>query len=496
MYDGMKTLCKKNILNANIFLFYIAIIIFCYFCKMDPYLWFDEAGQFWIAKGLNHDSPPMAFEGNVFDVIENNHSYNLDPGGYGLILHFWSMISNHYIWLRSLSFLFFLSFVFCLIFYVGKKTQNNTIALLSGFIPFLFPVFFSEAFEIRAYSMEALGCILGLVCLDRLVESLTNKKLIIMSLLLCIFITSRYSFIVVAFIISLYVIYLIFRAKESIKIRLFFWAIYSLPILFTLVIIYFFSYQYQNSTSGTFFYMKYLSDNPKMLLWDTGLPFVLNIFVLIIFYVNHKQKHIAKYKVLLLVTIAVNLLFIILSFLGLHPWTPNYKHCMSMIILVMICNIILFSEICSLFEKHMQYIPVSVLFIIIIMFCGNYSNVKAVKGINEKSVTDELKEMDLSDMKNIYCDRWESPCIRYQYEYGYLKDKKNNDYGKFHFQTMLKHSIYTKGSAKVDWWKTQCEIDKLDGFDLLIVPEYIRYKPSYDTITWCSYSAGILVKRK
>ena len=59
-------------------LVYIGILLVSARYFNNPYLWFDEAGQFWISKGLNHDSAPLSECGNVIDVIENNQNYNYE----------------------------------------------------------------------------------------------------------------------------------------------------------------------------------------------------------------------------------------------------------------------------------------------------------------------------------------------------------------------------------------------------------------------------------
>ena len=88
--------------NNKIILF---IIIGIYFISLfaisknlfTPYLWYDEAGQFFISKGLNHDSNPMENEKGITYVVQNNSFYNMDPGGFSILLHFWSKISNSHI---------------------------------------------------------------------------------------------------------------------------------------------------------------------------------------------------------------------------------------------------------------------------------------------------------------------------------------------------------------------------------------------------------------
>ena len=55
---------------------------------------YDEAGQFWMSKGLHHYSAPYSECGSLKDALEYNRHYNMDPGGFTAILYFWSKISN------------------------------------------------------------------------------------------------------------------------------------------------------------------------------------------------------------------------------------------------------------------------------------------------------------------------------------------------------------------------------------------------------------------
>lgn len=142
-----------------------------------PYLWFDEADQFWISKGLNPDSDPLTKENGIIEVIENNKYYNMDPGGYGVLLHIWSYASNHHVWLRLLSFSFFFGIVLSFIYLSYLWLKDIHVALLMGFMPILTTVVLYMAFEIRAYSMESLGTMISVVALEKLKNKMTYKRL-------------------------------------------------------------------------------------------------------------------------------------------------------------------------------------------------------------------------------------------------------------------------------------------------------------------------------
>jgi hypothetical protein len=71
-------------------------------------MWWDETAQFWVSQGLGNYSPPFAKPRSVRDVVRMNRAENLDPGGFSLLLHFWSAYGKGLKCLRGLSFAFFL----------------------------------------------------------------------------------------------------------------------------------------------------------------------------------------------------------------------------------------------------------------------------------------------------------------------------------------------------------------------------------------------------
>ena len=97
---------------GTFFVFSMLLGYIIYESLTDWYLWYDEAGQFYISKGLHHNSKPFTSYLGVANVIYNNRYFNLDPGGFSVLLNYWSMGSNHYAYLRLLPLLFFLAFIF------------------------------------------------------------------------------------------------------------------------------------------------------------------------------------------------------------------------------------------------------------------------------------------------------------------------------------------------------------------------------------------------
>ena len=138
------TLGKNNLSNAN--------------------FWFDESGQFWMAKGLNHYSPPLTPEEGLGSVFKQNSNYNLDPGGFTVILHYWSKISNSATWLRLLPYIFFVfsSVSLALLVYLWTKSFVLSLIFLN-IINIYKGSLWHFGFELRSFSMEYFGVIVSLL---------------------------------------------------------------------------------------------------------------------------------------------------------------------------------------------------------------------------------------------------------------------------------------------------------------------------------------------
>lgn len=466
---------KDSLFYACIVGLYIIVIFFAYSYKMDPYLWFDEAGQFWISKGLNHDSDPLSPIGSIADVIRNNRDYNLDPGGFSVILHGWSCISNNYMWLRTLPFIFFILTILCWICLSYRWTRNLKVSILLGFVPILIPMLFNEAFELRAYSMEVLGCLVGCIAIDSLQRKITYSKLLLWSFFLSLFMTSRYSFIIVAFFISTYILYLIYQQQEEWRMKIIQMIIYSFPLFLTLGIVYLISMRYQNPNLNALSYLPYLNNNLKLLfrtesLW---LFFILAIIAWAT-YINRKTELIKPYIGLIYVTLTTNLTFFVISFLGLHPWSAETTRCISMITLVYVS----LSAITGILLKYTINEVKGCFFLIGIvglLFLSLYRLDISESKERQNALTNYL-QLNV-DSVYVYVDRWESPCMRYQFEYGSLQGYATYP-SHFTFEKYVSHRLDSLDNFPTlqEFYNTQPNLDEIEQFNILIVPELYKFK--------------------
>ncbi|MCP1381212.1 hypothetical protein [Runella salmonicolor] len=468
--------------NKSYILFFIgAYVIFFLAISRNlftPYLWYDEAGQFWIAKGLNHDSEPMTPEKGVLEVIENNKYYNLDPGGFGILLHYWTFISNHHVWLRMLPFFFFIGVVISFIYLSFVWTRNINVAILMGFIPILSPKLLYMAFEIRAYSMECLGTVIGIIALENLNTRITYRKLLLWSCVFSFFMTSRYSEILILYIVSIYVLYLITKSELTLAQKVLSILLYSLPLLVTLAYVYFFALVFQNNDLLELYYLPYLSKDISILVEPQNILALLCIALLIrLFYQKHKYPLIEKYQSLVFVTVLSNILFIILSFLGKHPWSLSNFRCISLIMLFTICFVSFCGEvILKVFEKSTD-IAYNLSYVMVFFSFYSTSDNLFIRNrltynvFYNKYIYDNFTVLNTSKYDKIFVEYGEGPFIKYLYEYGKLSAQKKKVYpNKFTFQKGTVHSIGREVKKFTD-----VTINKLLEFDLIIMPsEAIR----------------------
>ena len=325
--SGLATNMKKTLFFVVAIAMYVGMILCTYKYEMNPYLIFDEAGQFWMAQGLNHDSPAMSQVGGVLDVIRNNQNYNFDPGGYSIIMHFWNKVSAHYLWMRSLSFMFFLLTIAAFGYLAYQWTRNVYIAVCASLVPFLIPIIYHVSFFVRAYSMEVFGCTICAIAMHRLQLGVTYKRLIGYSLLIAVFMTSRWSFVIIAFLTSLYVLWLIYKSEYDIRRRWTMAAVYSVPLVVMVIVEYFVALRYQNpSLQPLDWYLPYLYINGhfnwQILFKRNTLYFFFCLAIIVRLTIYYKNsKVVQRCKGLLFVTISACVVFFLLTCVGVHPWT-------------------------------------------------------------------------------------------------------------------------------------------------------------------------------
>ena len=88
MVDRSRIKSFNKVIKVAILSIIILLVTYILFNSLvDYYFWYDESGQFFLAKGLNHDSDPLAQPQGLLSALENNRYYNMDPGGFTILLY-------------------------------------------------------------------------------------------------------------------------------------------------------------------------------------------------------------------------------------------------------------------------------------------------------------------------------------------------------------------------------------------------------------------------
>lgn len=432
---------------SKYFKYFIAVVLVALSCIVviihldNPWLWYDEAGQFWMSKGLNHYSDPFSTSQGVSAVIENNRFYNLDPGGFSVLLHYWLMISDNYIFIRVLPLFFFIGLAFFFYKTLLKYNCEKFYAFVCAMLLFLWPITISRMVEIRAYSMSMLGFIWAIYYLKVCEESnYSISRLFVYSVVLSFFCTARYESIIFTIPISLYVLFYIFKLREK-------WLskslIYGMPLLLTVALVYLESMRFQNASAAQVTYSDYLGTDYTLFYGKLFLFYIINMAIIV--YSYFKNKKLSQIEI---ITIICPTAFVLLSLVGKYPW--NNTRTIS-VLLVLIMNFIIY--IWNIGNKF-EYAKLFLIVIVLIGLGGR--NFIQKTGLKQY---ESFVQVANSPMKIIYVDDWFEPSIRYAYEYGNFKDRiaKDGYPNTFIFQRVKKnwdgdkrHTIYLDMPSQTD----------------------------------------------
>lgn len=405
---------------------YVIVVLLYVFCltrcvqNLDiPTLWFDEAGQFYMGKGLNHFSPPGAPEGTVADVIRNNSLYNMDPGGYGLLLHFWSKISCGHVWLRLLSLSFFLTAVVFVVMIAYRVTRDRLWSAMAGLIPF-FVKWNVAAFELRAYSMELAGVVVGLWFVLEIMRRQDYKRIVAASLVLSVFITSRYACMMAVFVDCCFILWVIVRSPLTVRQKWLRVVVFAVPLLATVGACYLLAMRIQNPDAGAMYYLVYLSHDRSV--FGSTKVILFSCFAVVMF-VTRKKVPQPEWTVFL-VAFCTQVLFMGLSFMEMQPyflWSKRGCMLFVMMIVPMFLSLHRFvgrfraataAVVCAGMGASMVNCATS----------DDYPMLMSPIKLGAYKLYDDLKSIDLSDYTSVYVGGGQAASFRYLYEYGALRD--------------------------------------------------------------------------
>jgi hypothetical protein len=439
--------CAENITNQN--------------------LWFDETGQFWMAKGLNHWSKPLSPEGTIADVIANNAKHNLDPGGFTILLHFVTFLGNTPVILRILPFMFFLLSFILIVKIAFFWKQDNNICLLCGFVLFVSTLPPHYAFEVRAYSMEMFAVLFTLYLVHNK-EKIYQKTAyaFFAGLVMAVGITARYSVIISVIPLFFFIGYDVITRRIDIKkswIRL---AALVFPVLVMMVLIYCLTLRFQNPSINAPNYVNAVMFKTSGINSILGIKmlYLIPLLTMIILFIRFRRtKWFEKYNRFVVFAVIQNIFFIALSLLGKYTWGINSRHDIATLLIFILAII---PALFILFDKLRKH----TIFIFAVFSLVGF---KVVLGIgfryeaNDSTYTNiRASALNLTD--KILINHTGSTTVRYLYEYGGLKEQNDGLYpGNFYYFDRDETSIYELTTD------TQTgDISSMDMYDYVILSHY------------------------
>lgn len=398
-------------------------------------LWYDEAGQFFMSKGLCHYSDPMASPGGLKDVLYYNARYNMDPGGFSILLYFWTMISNDVVWLRFLPFILYLAAILFTCLTAWEITGNKTFSLICGLS--IFTVWGgTAAYILRGYSMELFGLAFGLWSIFHLRKNPKLRNYLIYSIILSFLITARYTMMVFGGIFAAFVVYQILFSQFTIRRKIYVLLCYCLPLLITVVWVYLIMTRLQNSGFEPLSYIRYIPS-----IGILPICFFLSSVLLIISYYWQKSE----IKELILIFIGCNLTFFILGKLEMLPWDFSGNKgapfgWLWMLTLLIGC----YGFMCDRWIPR-KWINVPAILGVVLAMCvaQKYIYINSTNADNLDNSLESLSKIDMSKIDKIYASERANCVVRYLYEYGPLKGRRVADGypSKFVLQTGGIHCI-------------------------------------------------------
>lgn len=408
----------------------------------NPNFWFDESGQFWMAKGLNHRSVPYSKEGGVREVINENKISNQDPGGFTLLLHFWTINNNSPFHLRLLPYLFYIGMTTFLSLSVWYWTKSVTLALLCLITtPLLKGMMLDYGFELRAYSMECMGLTTTIYIVNRLINSKSNFLFLLLVFCLSVFTTSRYSFIVV--VAATFLLLGIYQFKYILSR----WY-YVTPLIVTIFGVYFLTYRFQFSslTPPTYVIPVSLFQVSITRAFDiliknatsfNGIWMFVSPTIYFTFFWFGMSRYLNKnFKIISIFSIFYNLILIVLSILGKYPWYIEVRWNIGMHVVNLICMWSIIGQFYTLLNSYQtknslsKYSPLVLLLCVvigakpIIFLARKYTHYFRN---SYDSIYSNLSNPKLDEFKDskLYISYNASPTWRYLNEYGPLKGNLN-----------------------------------------------------------------------
>jgi hypothetical protein len=416
-----------------------------------PNLWFDESGQYWLARFQHHYMAPGSPDGGLSQFVEHSRLFNSDPGGFTLLLKAWiGLFGSSPTALRSLPFVFFL--VAMVILYMGSRSLGAppTWSIFGPALLVANSMMLHYATEIRAYSMEVCAVawlFFTPIMLGKLRSARSQLAAGVFSALLS---SARYSAFLPAAAACLCAIHPL-KPWRAAGVRL---LCFAAPIVFMVVAAYFVFVRYQAYQAGASneppAYVQHLMFAGKS--WPEAVGLLTTNFWslqglliaalmmsgLASWLLRGKCTFVPRLRKLALFTAITLLLTAILSAFGKLPWAVNTRWSIGYHALAICCGSALLATIGAALQSTKQRFP-AWLNLVLLLCAGvsiGFSQLKAYSfgRPSYENLHTLLKKINTDSSPRFYVAREAISTSRYLLEVSPLKNKLG--YPKsFHFET-------------------------------------------------------------
>ncbi len=409
---------------------------------LNPYVWFDEAGQFFISLGVSHWAPPFSDWRTFRDILAENNRYLFDPVGFTLLLRLWAEISTETVWLRLLPFLGFLGMLGTAFHLLRRMKVPRAAAFLLICLFASSPLLYQYAAELRPYSFEAWGALFALVVLYDYMPQRSLWWKLRTGLIMAFFLWMRYPFALVAGLTAFTLgVKILIQKKDEL------WkgfGVYLLPQVLSAILIYVFCIRLQPLSHNVPVYAQ-----AATLRYGGGFlrhPWTLFYHLALLgFYFVYPFREGFRYpKRFSRFALFAFLLFFgwnILSIFGLIPSDPDTRWAIALNAIAMMALVLALAAGLSKVPPRFKWLAYALLTVLALyrpaLMTWRWKAGDAAHFRGDVFVR-ELSRVANSVQEPVWCSYFATPEVKYLYEYGALRSQQEAARYPSHFVLLPK----------------------------------------------------------
>ncbi|RYD51170.1 MAG: hypothetical protein EOP52_12300 [Sphingobacteriales bacterium] len=471
-------------------LFVLVVALLGNLCVLtNPYLWFDDANQFYISLGIPRDTAPFAPWGAFSDIVRENNRYLFDPLGYSLLLRVWQELSTAVVWIRSLSLWGTVGLLWTAYRLLRTLDIAKTEAILLTGLLLSSPLLYQFSGELRPYSYEAWGTLYALLLAYRYQPGKSIRWLLGQGLALSFFMCMRYPVVIPIGLASFLMVWKTLKAPTASGTYFKRLGAFGAPLALNAVFIYLCCIRQQpvdsNGLSYSFSSMLYYGTAFLLHPWTAVFHLFVLLFAITFLFRKPVQGRYRKQVVLLGIFTGLSfLIWNLLSAVGTIAADPNTRWAIGLNAIAMLCLCVTAAMLLQ--RVRSSWLPVAYIALAaLVLFRPLLMTSRWASG-NRMYFGSPYMVAEMSqDAKKIKGPIWISEGmnrdIKYLYEYGALKKEQQADGYPQHFvlfNTQNGTAILEQLPLhqKVAWWGITNRFEKDDRFRTTPIPGASFYK--------------------